>query len=154
MGDQISINGNYQNVILNIKSTLTNVQQSVGAMTAVDDAARQELQRSIAELSKALEQIPASLKEEAEAVASAAQMLVESAKSEKPNKTVLEITAEGLKKAAAESGRSCTCSGYRCWPGRCGCVAHARPGLTGCQVRSATPTITPLHRKRQFLWRT
>lgn len=101
MGDQISINGSYQNVILNIKSTLTNVQQSVGAMPAVDDAARQELQHSIAQLSQALEQIPVSLKEQAEAVAAAAKMLVDTANSEKPNKTMLEITGDGLKKAAA-----------------------------------------------------
>ncbi len=100
MGDQISISGNYQNVILSIKSTLTNVQQSAGAMPAVDDAARQELQRSLEQLSEALEQIPASLKEQAEAVAAATQVLVEAAKPDKPNKTMVEITGEGLKKAA------------------------------------------------------
>ncbi len=101
MGDQISINGSYQNVILNIKSTLSNVQQSVGAMPTVDDAARKELQASIAQLSQALEQIPASLKEQSEAVAAAAKMLVDTANSEKPNRTMLEITGDGLKKAAA-----------------------------------------------------
>ncbi len=100
MGDQISISGNYQNVILSIKSTLTNVQQSAGAMPAVDDAARQELQRSLEQLSEALEQIPASLKQQAEAVAAATQVLVEAAKPDKPNKTMVEITGEGLKKAA------------------------------------------------------
>ncbi len=100
MGDQISISGNYQNVILSIKSTLTNVQQSAGAMPTVDEAARQELQRSLQQLSEALEQIPPTLKEQAEAVASATQVLVEAAKSDKPNKTTLEITGEGLKKAA------------------------------------------------------
>ncbi len=101
MGDQISINGSYQNVILNIKSTLSNVQQSVGAMPAVDEAARNELKDSIALLSQTLEQIPASLKEQSEAVAAAAKMLVDTANSEKPNRTMLEITGDGLKKAAA-----------------------------------------------------
>jgi ABC-type transporter Mla subunit MlaD len=100
MGDQISINGNIQNSILNIKSTLTNVQQTVGSMPAVDDAARQELQKSLQQLSQALEQVPASMKEQAEAVASATQMLVDAAKADKPNKTTLEITGDGLKKAA------------------------------------------------------
>ncbi len=101
MGDQISINGSYQNVILNIKSTLSNVQQSVGAMPAVDEAARNELKDWIALLSQTLEQIPASLKEQSEAVAAAAKMLVDTANSEKPNRTMLEITGDGLKKAAA-----------------------------------------------------
>ncbi len=100
MGDQINISGNFQNVILSVKSTLTNVQQTVSTMPAVDDAARQELQESLEQLSAALQQIPASMKEQAEAVASAAQVLVEAAKAEKPNKTMIEITGDGLKKAA------------------------------------------------------
>jgi methyl-accepting chemotaxis protein len=101
MGDDIRITGNYSNVILNIKSTLTNVQQSVGTMPAVDDTARQELQRLIEQLSKELEQIPASLKEEAQAVAASVQVLVDTAKTQQPNKPMLQITADGLKKAAA-----------------------------------------------------
>ncbi len=101
MGDEIRITGNYSNVILNIKSTLTNVQQSVGAMPAVDDTARQEVQHLLEQLSKELEQIPASLQAEAEAVAASVQVLVDTAKSEQPNKPMLQITAEGLKKAAA-----------------------------------------------------
>jgi hypothetical protein len=101
MGDEIHINGNLNNVILNIKSTLTNVQQSVGSMPAVDDAARQQVQQLLQQLSKELEQIPASLKEEAEAVAASVQVLVDTAKSEQPNKPMLQITADGLKKAAA-----------------------------------------------------
>jgi hypothetical protein len=101
MGDQININGNYSNVILNIKSTLTNVQQSVGAMSTVDETARAELQHSIEQLSHALEQIPASLKDEAAAVATSAQMLVDAAKAQQPNKTMVQITGDGLKKAAA-----------------------------------------------------
>jgi hypothetical protein len=100
MGDNININGNYENVILNIKSTLTNVQQSVGAMSAVDETARQELVQLIKQLSAALEQIPANLKDEAEAVAASAQVLIDNAKVEKPNKTMLQISGDGLKKAA------------------------------------------------------
>ena len=101
MGDEIHISGNYSNMILNIKSTLTNVQQSIGAVPAVDDASRQQLQSLIGQLSKELEQIPASLKEEAQAVAASVQVLVDAAKSEQPNKPMLQITADGLKKAAA-----------------------------------------------------
>jgi phage-related protein len=100
MGDKITISGNIQNSILNIKSTLTNVQQSIGSISTGDEATRQELQGLIDQLGQALENIPPNLKEEAEAVAAATQMLVESAKAEKPNKPLLQISGEGLKKAA------------------------------------------------------
>jgi len=43
MGDKITISGNIQNSILNIKSKLTNVQQSIGSISTGDEAARQEL---------------------------------------------------------------------------------------------------------------
>jgi hypothetical protein len=44
--------------------------------------------------------VPENHKEDAQAVADLTQTLVESAKAEKPNKTTLQITGEGLKKAA------------------------------------------------------
>ena len=100
MGDRIEIKGNYNNVVLNVKSTLTNVQQSIGSMSAVDEDARRELKGLIEQLSQALEQMPTSLKEEAEAVAASAQILVEQAKAPKPNKTMLHLSGEGFKKAA------------------------------------------------------
>ncbi|HJR81246.1 MAG TPA: hypothetical protein VJ821_14345 [Anaerolineales bacterium] len=100
MGDKITIDGNIQNSILNIKSTLTNVQQSVGSIPTGDEAARQELQALIEQLGQALEKVPDKKKEQAEAVAVSAQTLVETAKAEKPNKTLLQISSEGLKKAA------------------------------------------------------
>lgn len=100
MGDKITVSGNIQNSILNIKSTLTNVQQSVGSMSTEDETARHELQGLIEQLSQALQHIPESQKEQAEAVAVSAQALVENAHADKPNKTLLQITGEGLKKAA------------------------------------------------------
>jgi hypothetical protein len=100
MGDRITISGNIQNSNLNIKSTLANVQQSIGEIKAGDEASRQQLQDLIVQLNQALENIPQNLKEEAEAVAASAQMLIENAKAEQPNKTLLHISGEGLKKAA------------------------------------------------------
>ena len=100
MGDKITISGNIQNAILNIKSTLTNVQQSVGSIATDDETARQELQGLIEQLSQALQNVPDTQKEQAEAVAASAEALVETAKADKPNKTLLQITGEGLKKAA------------------------------------------------------
>ena len=100
MGDKITISGNIQNSILNIKSTLTNVQQSVGSIPTGDEAARQELQGLIEQLSQALQNVPDNQTEQAEAVADSAQAFVETAKADKPNKTLLQISGEGLKKAA------------------------------------------------------
>lgn len=100
MGDHIEIKGNYKNVVLNVKSTLTSVQQSVGSMPTADEDARRELKQLIENLSKALEQMPTSLKDETEAVATSAQVLVEQAKAPKPNKTMLRLSGEGLKRAA------------------------------------------------------
>lgn len=100
MGDKITISGNIQNSILNIKSTLTNVQQSVGSIPTDDQAARQELEGLIEQLSQALQNVPAKQAEQAEAVAASAQALVETARADKPNKTLLQISGEGLKKAA------------------------------------------------------
>jgi ElaB/YqjD/DUF883 family membrane-anchored ribosome-binding protein len=100
MGDKITISGNIQNSILNIKSTLTNVQQSVGSIPTGDEAARQEFQGLIEQLSQALQNVPDNQTEQAEAVAVSAQAFVETAKADKPNKTLLQISGEGLKKAA------------------------------------------------------
>jgi hypothetical protein len=51
-------------------------------------------------LNEALQKIPAEKQEDAQAVAETAKALIDVAKSEKPNKTMLQITGEGLKKAA------------------------------------------------------
>lgn len=102
MGDRITISGDVNNSILNIKSTLTNVQQSVGALPASDEDARAQLESLIGQLSQALTspKVQETKKEEADAVAASAQILVETAKAEKPNKTLLQSSGEVLKKAA------------------------------------------------------
>jgi hypothetical protein len=102
MGDRITISGDIHNSIVNIKSPLKDVQQSAGAMPGSDEAARKQLQSLIEQLGQALAapQVQESKKDEAEAVAASAQLLVESAKAEKPNKTLLQSSGEVLKKAA------------------------------------------------------
>jgi hypothetical protein len=104
MGDRITISGNIQNSNLNIKSTLTNVQQKIGALPGSDRSGQEELQALIGQLQQVLEGIPEDLKEQAEAVAASAQALVENARASSPNKTLLEINGEGLKQAAGAIG--------------------------------------------------
>jgi len=100
MGDTTNFSGDFRGAIVNFKSTLTNVQQTVQAIPTADAAEREELERLVVALSAALEGLPPDKAEQAEAVAQQTQALVEEAKKEQPNKTMLGITANGLKQAA------------------------------------------------------
>jgi hypothetical protein len=99
-GDAFNMSGDFRGAILNIKSTLSNVSQTVGALPNADQSAKDELMRLIEQLNQALQQAPADKVEEAEAVAKSAELLVQTATAEKPNKTMVQITGEGLKQAA------------------------------------------------------
>lgn len=100
MSDRFEMSGDFRGAIVNIKSTLSNVQQSIGDIRSQDATTKAELENLINQLSESLQKVPAEKGEQAEAVAASAQALVEQAKSEKPNKTMLQITGEGLKQAA------------------------------------------------------
>jgi hypothetical protein len=100
MADRINLSGDFRGSIINIKSTLTNVQQSVGEIRTDDQVARKELEKLIGQLSEALQKVPEKSQEHAEAVAETAKSLVDTAKAEKPNKVMVQITGEGLKQAA------------------------------------------------------
>lgn len=100
MADRINLSGDFRGSIINIKSTLTNVQQNVGGIRTDDQDAHKELEKLIGQLSEALQKVPENEQEHAEAVAETAKSLVDTAAAEKPNKTVVKITAEGLKQAA------------------------------------------------------
>lgn len=100
MPDQFNLSGDFRGAVINIKSTLKDVQQSVGEISTNDESARKDLEKLIQQLSGALQKIPAAKQEDAQAVAETAKALVDSAKAEKPNKSMLKITSEGLKQAA------------------------------------------------------
>jgi len=100
MGDQFEFSGDFRGAIVNIKSTLKNVQQSIGDIPSGDDASKEDLIKLIENLEVILEKAPQEKTEQAQAVAQTAQALVEQAKTDKPNKTMLQITGEGLKRAA------------------------------------------------------
>ena len=100
MADQFNMSGDFRGAMINIKSTLTNVQQSIGDIHSDDEATRKELETLIGQLSEALEKVPEGHQEQAQAVAETAKVLVDTAKAEKPNKTMLQISGEGLRLAA------------------------------------------------------
>ncbi len=100
MGDRFNLSGDFRGAIVNLKSKLENVQQTVGEIRSDDEDTRKELQKLIQQLSESLEKAPPEKKEQVEAVAETAKALVDQAKGEKPNKTLLQISGEGLKLAA------------------------------------------------------
>lgn len=99
-GDQFNMSGNFSGAILNIKSTLTNVSQSIGAAPIGDTATKAQLQALVEQLSAELQKVPAEKASDAEAVAETAKAAVEQATKAQPNKTLVQISAEGLKQAA------------------------------------------------------
>ncbi len=99
-GDQFTMSGNFSGAMLNIKSTLSNVTQSIGAAPHGDEATKAQLQALIAQLSAELLQVPAEHANDAEAVAETAKAMVEQATKAQPNKQLVQISAEGLQQAA------------------------------------------------------
>jgi hypothetical protein len=99
-GDKIVLSGDLRGANVNVKSRLENVTQAIGQIPSADPSAKDELQTLIAQLQEALQQAPEGKEEEAEAVAEYAQELVDAAAADKPNKTKVKITGEGLKMAA------------------------------------------------------
>lgn len=99
-GDQFNMSGNFSGAILNIKSTLTNVSQSIGAAPIGDAATKAQLQALVEQLSAELQKVPAEKASYAEAVAETAKAAVDQATKAQPNKTLVQISAEGLKQAS------------------------------------------------------
>lgn len=99
----IVMSGDFRYSILNIQSRLTNLSQSIGELVGVKSTEKAELKQLIEQLKGALETAPEDKVEEAEAVAWAAESLidlVDAGVGEKPNRLKIQITKEGLKKAA------------------------------------------------------
>ncbi len=71
-GDTFHMTGDFRGAILNIKSTLTNVTQTIGALPDAEPSLKEELQQLIAQLQEALEGAPPDKAQEAEAVAKTA----------------------------------------------------------------------------------
>ena len=102
MGDVFNMSGDFRGAVLNIKSTLTDVQQNIGAIQAAEEAPRDELIKLIAQLNVALQGVPPNRAEQAEAVAEMAKTLIDAATGDRPNKTMVRISGEGLERAAAD----------------------------------------------------
>ena len=98
-GDTFNMSGNFSGANVNIKSTLTNVTQSIGNLPQTGDDDKAELNRLLAELNDTLQQIPENRADEAETITELLKTLVDQASASKP-KPLLKITGDGLKQAA------------------------------------------------------
>lgn len=98
-GNQYKI-GDFQGASLNIKSALDHVVQSIGVLPHADNLTKAELQKLVSQLNEALKRVPPERAEEAEAVANMTQSIMNTASSEMPNKTMIQITGEGLRRVA------------------------------------------------------
>lgn len=89
---------NMQNV--NINSTLTNVQQTIGAMPGVGEDDKKKLNDLIEQLKKEIEKAPAEKQADVAPVAKNLDSLVQEAAKEEKDDEVIEIKGNRLKKAA------------------------------------------------------
>jgi hypothetical protein len=67
-GDTINLSGDFRGAMVNVKSTLNNVSQTINASSA-EPALKDELNQLIEQLTEALKEAPEDKVEEAEAVA-------------------------------------------------------------------------------------
>ncbi len=100
-GDQFDMSGNFSGSILNIKSSLSQVSQSIGAASHGDQETKATLMELVAQLSAALQQAPMGFEADAEAMAETAKTVVEQATKAQPNPLLVQIGTESLRKAAA-----------------------------------------------------
>jgi len=85
---------------VNIKSQLSRVTQIVKSAPSVPDDKKEQLMALMEELQEALRAVDDTRREDAERVVSTAEMVAREVAKQKPSKTFLNITSEGLKEAA------------------------------------------------------
>ncbi len=74
--------------------------QRVETSTTTNPQAKAQLKQLLTDLSKELERAPQNKMAEAEAVAETAKQLIEQVTKDRPNRPLVQISAEGLRKAA------------------------------------------------------
>lgn len=92
--------GSITDSIVNVDAILENVTQNIGSANNIDEAAKKQLTDLIEQLKTELQKVPSTNKEAAEAVAESAEEFVRAGTKGHPNKPRVQITADGLKKAA------------------------------------------------------
>lgn len=99
-GDQITLSGSFQGV--NVKSTLTNVTQSISTLPIADQAIKDQLVRLTMELDNLLKQVPVEMSVDADLVSKRVASLIEEAKKPDPDKALVEFSRNNLKTVATK----------------------------------------------------
>ena len=99
-GDRINMSGTFNDSVVNVKSQISNAVQQIETTYNANLQTRAQLKELLIELGNELQQAPRAKIAEAEAVAETAKQLVDQATKERPNKPLLQISAQGLRQAA------------------------------------------------------
>jgi chromosome segregation ATPase len=94
------MSGDFRGAIVNVRSRLEGISQTIEALPHADDSQKQELIRLIEDLKRQLEQVPEDRAKDAEKVSRRVEALAREVDSEKPDREMVEITGESLKRAA------------------------------------------------------
>ena len=100
MGDNISQIGDFRGANVFNKPSIKDATLTIIQSDNYDLATRSTLESLLEQLDQTLSKSPPEHAEEADAVADTAKILVETATKEKPNKSTIKITVDGLLKAA------------------------------------------------------
>lgn len=99
-GDTITMSGNFSGSNVNVKSTLTNVTQTIGTLPDTSQGDKQKLEQLVQQLHALLQQAPPTQAATADEVAEATEILINTAAAETANKTMIKMLGDGLKQAA------------------------------------------------------
>lgn len=99
LGNHFEI-GNIIDSNVNIASTLERANQTVESRKSIDESNKNQLINLVEQLKLELQRLSVSRKEDAEAIAEYARALIEAGSKEHTNKAMVQITADGLRKAA------------------------------------------------------
>lgn len=100
VGDKEDMSGDFQGAIINVSSRLDNVIQTVESLPYGSDSQKEVLRTLIAELQTQLNQVPQDRVDEAQKVAKRIGVLVQEMDAKEPDKEMVQITGESLKRAA------------------------------------------------------
>jgi len=103
-GDQFNLSGDFKGSILNIKSTLSNVSQSIGASGTIDQTTADQLKKLVDQLSAELQTHAAQSPEGATELAKRTEIVVAEATKSKPDQDDVKYSLERFTKAATNIG--------------------------------------------------
>src|SRR5574341_176831 len=100
IGDKVEMSGDFRGGIINFKSHLENAAQTIEAISFVEESNKVELLKLIQELKSVLAELPEEKAVDAEKVSSRVAALARESSGVNPDKEMMRMTGESLKRAA------------------------------------------------------